>query len=181
MWTAPYYCVVDLEATCCDRGTIPRGDSETIEIGAVLVDGASLRTVAELQAFVCPGVHPLLTPFCTALTGITQDEVAIAPPFPAAAARLAAFGAGALFCSWGAYDKNQLARDAARHGIATPLGPDHGNVKEAFAAAMGTRRLGTREALERAGMTFTGTRHRGLDDARNIARLLPVVLGRRAA
>ena len=179
--TSPYYCVVDLEATCDDRGAVPRDESEIIEIGAVLVDAETLRAVAEFQTFVCPVLHPLLTPFCIALTTIEQDDVAIAPTFPAAAARLAAFGAGALFCSWGNYDRNQLAREAARNGIATPLGPDHYNVKDAFAAAMGTRKVGTRDALARAGLLPTGTPHRGLDDARNIARLLPRALGRAAA
>jgi inhibitor of KinA sporulation pathway (predicted exonuclease) len=181
MHTAPYYCVVDLEATCDDRGAVPRGETEIIEIGAVLVDGPTLRTIAEFQTFVRPVRHPLLTPFCTALTTIGQDDDVPAPEFPAAAARLAAFGAGALFCSWGDYDKNQLARDAAHHGIAPPLGPDHLNVKTAFATALGIRKLGNREALERVGIVATGTHHRGLDDARNIARLLPWALGKVAA
>ena len=30
-----HYLVIDLEATCCDRGTIEREESEIIEIGAV--------------------------------------------------------------------------------------------------------------------------------------------------
>ena len=30
-----YYLVIDLEATCCDQGTIPFGRMEIIEIGAV--------------------------------------------------------------------------------------------------------------------------------------------------
>ncbi|MDF2697512.1 MAG: Inhibitor of the KinA pathway to sporulation, putative exonuclease, partial [Labilithrix sp.] len=33
-------------------------------------------------------------------------------------------------------------------------------------------------ALEHAGLTLEGTHHRGIDDARNIARLLPWLLGR---
>jgi hypothetical protein len=106
--------------------------------------------------------HPGLTPFCTRLTN-----------------RLAAFGEGALFCSWGAYDRNQLAADARRHGIAPPLGPDHWNLKEGYALATGTRRgLGTLSALRRLGLEPEGTHHRGIDDARNIARMLPYLLGR---
>ena len=178
MREATYYLVVDLEATCCDRNTIPREESEIIEIGAVLVEGRTLRPVAEFQTFVRPVVHPTLTPFCTELTTITQADVDPAPAFPAAAARLAAFGADALFCSWGAYDRNQLAADARRHGIAPPLGPEHMNIKERFAEAEGSRKRGNRDALARVGLVATGTHHRGIDDARNIARLLPFVLGR---
>lgn len=178
MRQATYYLVVDLEATCCNRNSIPREESEIIEIGAVLVEGTSLRPVAEFQTFVRPVVHPALTPFCTELTTITQADVDPAPTFPAAAARLAAFGAGALFCSWGAYDRNQLEADARRHRIASPLGPEHLNVKERFAQAEGNRKRGNREALARCGLVATGTHHRGIDDARNIARLLPFALGR---
>jgi 3'-5' exoribonuclease 1 len=176
---ATYYLVVDLEATCDDLGTVPREESEIIEIGAVLVEGTTLRSVGELQTFVRPVVHPRLTAFCTQLTTITQADVDPAPTFPAAAARLAAFGQDALFCSWGAYDRNQLERDARRHGIAAPLGPHHMNVKEVFARAAGDRRQrGNHSVIERLGLPWIGTHHRGIDDARNIVRLLPYALGR---
>jgi 3'-5' exoribonuclease 1 len=175
---ASFYLVVDLEATCDDLGSIPRHESEIIEIGAVLVDGRSLAPIAEQMLFVRPVLHPI-TPFCTQLTTITPAMVEHALPFREAAARLAAFGAGALFCSWGNYDRNQLAADAARHGIAPPLGPDHWNIKTAFAKATGLRRgLGTYAAFDRVGLRPEGTHHRGIDDARNIARLLPWALGR---
>jgi len=177
--SAPYYLVVDLEATCDDRGAVPRAESEIIEIGAVLVEGSSLRSVAELQTFVRPRLHPRLTPFCTQLTTITQDDVDWAPDFISAADRLAAFGRGALFCSWGNYDRNQLDQDARLHGIPSPLGPEHANVKQLFARALGLRRgIGNRGAMDIVGEPATGTHHRGIDDARNIARLLPYALGR---
>ncbi|HEU0030130.1 MAG TPA: 3'-5' exonuclease [Kofleriaceae bacterium] len=177
MKQADTYVVVDLEATCDDRGTIPREETEIIEIGAVLVDGRALTTIAELMLFVRPTLHPI-TAFCTQLTTITPAMVEHAPTFPAAARRLAAFGEGALFCSWGNYDRNQLAAEAARHGIAPPLGPDHWNLKNAFAKLLGNERLGNREAFARVGLAPTGTHHRGIDDARNIARLLPYCLRR---
>lgn len=178
MRQADYYLVVDLEATCDDLGAVPRDESEIIEIGAVLVEGRALATVAELMLFVRPVLHPI-TPFCTRLTTITAEMVEHAPGFATQARRLAAFGDGALFCSWGNYDRNQLATDAARHGVAPPLGPEHWNLKQAFSDALGTRkRLGNQEALRRIGLAPRGTHHRGIDDARNIARTLPFVLGR---
>jgi 3'-5' exoribonuclease 1 len=176
---ATYYLVVDLEATCDDLGAVPRHESETIEIGAVLVDGRTLRAVGELMTFVRPVLHPDLTPFCTRLTTIEQADVDAAPGFPQAAARLAAFGHEALFCSWGNYDRNQLAADAARHAIAPPLPGPHWNLKDAFSRVRGSRRrFGTMRALETLGLEPTGTHHRGIDDARNIARTLPYLLGR---
>lgn len=172
------YLVVDLEATCDDRGAVPRHESEIIEIGAVLVDGETLRPLEEFQTFVRPVVHPKLTAFCTELTTITQADVDGAPTFPEVAPELAGFGAGAVFCSWGNYDRNQLEQDARRHGIPMPLPGSHLNIKEQFARVMGGKQQGNRGALARVGLAATGTHHRGIDDARNIARLLPFALGR---
>jgi 3'-5' exoribonuclease 1 len=176
--TATHYLVVDLEATCDDKGAVPRAESEIIEIGAVLVEADTLRAVEEFQTFVRPVVHPTLTAFCTELTTITQADVDGAPLFTEVAPELAAFGAGAIFCSWGNYDRNQLEADARRHGIAMPLPGPHMNLKDVFARAVGGRRRGNRNALARVGLAATGTHHRGIDDARNIARLLPFALGR---
>jgi len=168
------YLVVDFESTCDDAGAVPRPESEIIEIGAVRVDGRTLEPIDELATFVRPVRHPILTRFCTELTTITQAEVDAAPGFVAAAAQLAELGRGALFCSWGTYDRNKLAEDAEYHGVAMPLGPGHWNLKAAFSK----RRLGMSEALQRAGLELVGTHHRGIDDARNIARLLPHILKR---
>lgn len=171
--SANYYLVVDLEATCDDTGAIPRAASEIIEIGAVLVDGETLAPVEEFQTFVRPTVHRTLTAFCTGLTTITQADIDTAPTFPEVAPELRAFGEGALFCSWGAYDRNQLVRDAARHDVPMPLPGRHVNLKETWARTLGGKPTGTSRALARVGLQVIGTHHRGIDDARNIARLLP--------
>jgi inhibitor of KinA sporulation pathway (predicted exonuclease) len=180
-----YFLVIDLEATCDANGRIPRNETEIIEIGAVLVDGTTLSPIAELQSFVRPVRHPALTPFCTSLTSITQADVAIAPLFPAAIARVREFlrglhAGGALFCSWGDYDRAQFARDAERHRIELPFGPRHLNLKQRFSDVLGeSKRYGMAEALRRVGVPLVGTHHRGIDDARNIARLLPWIVGGR--
>ena len=41
--------VVDLEATCDDRGAVPKPEMEIIEIGAVLVHGQDYRFLADFQ------------------------------------------------------------------------------------------------------------------------------------
>ncbi|MDI1442900.1 3'-5' exonuclease [Polyangium sp. 6x1] len=181
MTSPSHYLVVDLEATCSEDGSIPREETEIIEIGAVLVEAATLKTVREMQTFVRPIRHPRLTPFCTKLTTITQADVDAAPRFPAAMGKLRDFLGrdAALFCSWGNYDRNQLERDARRHGIRLPLGKDHWNLKAAFARRHNEgREIGVGQALRRLGLSFQGTHHRGIDDARNIARILPHVLDR---
>jgi inhibitor of KinA sporulation pathway (predicted exonuclease) len=175
------FLVIDLEATCDSDGQMPREETEIIEIGAVLVDATTLAPLGEWQTFVRPLGHAVLTPFCKQLTSITQADVDAAPTFPVAMQGLARFvhGHDALFCSWGEYDRNQFRRDGARHGVRAPLGKDHLNLKERFTRVAGDgKKLGVGQALGRVGLRFEGTAHRGIDDARNIARLLPYVLGR---
>lgn len=175
------YLVIDLEATCDNGGLVPRHEMEIIEIGAVLVDGATLQPVDEFQTFIRPVRHPILTPFCLQLTSISQAQVDAAPGFVEAIAALERFmvkhmrgGPPPLFCSWGNYDKGQFGSDAQHHGVRLPFGRDHLNLKQAFSDAMGTRkRFGMARALRRVGIALEGTHHRGIDDARNIAKLLP--------
>jgi len=173
------YLVIDLEATC-DRSGFPRNKMEIIEIGAVLVDGRTLAPRREFQSFVRPVRVPMLTPFCTELTSITQEMVDGAPSFPEAIRALADFigGDDVLFCSWGAYDLGQFRQDAMHHRVSLPLGERHLNLKTAFARSMNSRSCGMKRALKRVGLPLDGTHHRGIDDARNIARLLPWCLGR---
>jgi len=147
--------------------------------------GADGSLLDLFQSFVRPIVNPQLTPFCTSLTGITQADVDTAPLFPAAADALRAFvakhqQAESVWMSWGAYDRKQFERDSARHGVAAPIALPHQNAKRLFAKAQRIgKEVGMARACALAGLTLDGTHHRALDDALNIARLLPWVLGQR--
>lgn len=176
-----HYLVVDLEATCCDERRIPAAEMETIEIGAVMIEARGLSRVDEFQTFVRPVRHPRLTAFCMALTSIRQEDVDAAPGFAEA---LEAFRGwvrrfdDALFCAWGDYDRRQLEQDCALHGVACPVDDTYVNLKRRLAERQGlARRPGLAEALGRARLPFDGRQHRGIDDARNTARLLPFVFG----
>ena len=175
-----YYLVVDLEATTSDDGSLPPEQMETIEIGAVIVSAATLEVVDEFQSFVRPVRHPQLLPFCTTLTSITQAMVDGAPLFPEAFGALQAKLAGrypVIFASWGRYDRLQLQRDCIQHRVPFHLAP-HWNVKVAFSEAQQLKKkLGLSQAVKHCGLSFEGTAHRGIDDARNIARLLPWIVG----
>lgn len=157
---------------------------ETIEIGAcwIAADGSVLDCS---QSFVRPTVNPQLTPFCTQLTGITQADVDAASLFPAAANALRAFvakhqQAGSVWMSWGAFDRKQLERDSTRHGVSMPIALPHENAKRMFAKAQRIgKEVGMARACMMAGLQLAGTHHRALDDALNVARLLPWVWGNR--
>jgi len=173
--------VLDLEASCDEGDKLPAEEMEMIEVGAVWAtpDG---RILAEFQALVRPMLHPRLTPFCSQLTGITQADVDSAPLFPEVAARLASFAElhgheVATWGSWGKYDAKQLERDCARHGVENPLARlEHINLKRTFAKSRRIKEVGMARALQMVGLPLDGSHHRGLDDARNIAKLLPFAL-----
>jgi 3'-5' exoribonuclease 1 len=174
------YLVIDLEATCDNGGLVPKREMEIIEIGAVLVDAINFEPIAEFQSFVRPVRHPTLTPFCRQLTSITQADVDAAPGFPEVIRALQDFmnNQRPLFCSWGKYDRGQFGLDAGYHRVELPFGSDHLNLKQAFSDALGTRkRFGMAAALRELGIPLTGTHHRGIDDARNIAQILPYAIG----
>ena len=176
-----HYLVMDLEATCCDRGTIEREESEIIEIGAVMVDADTLVAVDEFSTFVRPVHHPVLTEFCTNLTSIRQEDVDTAPELREAIRKLVAWAepfSDHLFCSWGDYDRNQIGRECRNKRIDRPFAAGHRNLKHKFSERLGTgRRFGMAAALQEVDLELKGTHHRGIDDARNIARLLPFIVG----
>ncbi|MBI4584678.1 MAG: exonuclease domain-containing protein [Planctomycetes bacterium] len=170
------FLVVDLEATCWERE--PPAPNEIIEIGAVLYEAAPAAEAsgvkAEFQTFVKPVLAPVLSGFCRQLTQISQEELEGAPPFPAALERFAAWAQGQapyLLSSWGNYDRKQLEQDCRLHRIPYPF-TSHLNLKREFALRRHDKPCGMAQALRKIGIALEGTHHRGLDDARNIARIL---------
>ncbi|MCE0760081.1 exonuclease domain-containing protein [Marinobacter sp. G11] len=76
--------VVDLEATCWENQTTPAGDAQSVHIMEIIEIGCALATrqgeLLDARSFlVRPTRHPILSDFCTELTGITQSMVEGAP------------------------------------------------------------------------------------------------------
>lgn len=172
------YVVVDLEATCWEQGN-NRDRMEIIEIGAVLLQTSGGPASGEFDSFVRPVESPELSAFCTQLTSIRQEDVDGADLFPEVFRRFLAWIGPEPFtlCSWGAYDLNQLRLDCRRHGIEMPASFErHVNLKERHARLRRIKAMGMKGALAKEGIPLEGTHHRGLDDARNIAKLARIIL-----
>lgn len=182
-----HYLIVDLEATCCDRNgknpnLIPRSEMEIIEIGAVILEAKNLTTIIEFDTFVRPVQHPTLTSFCTQLTTIRQKDVDAAPTFPQALEQFKQWLApypNLLFCSWGDYDRKQFIQDSNYHQLDCSFLKPHLNIKQQFSKTQNlTKPYGMDAVLRLMGLELIGTHHRGIDDVRNMARLMPYILGR---
>ncbi len=176
-----HYLVIDFEATCCDKGTFSRTEMEIIEIGAVMVNAVNLEVFSEYQSFIRPTRNSKLTAFCTDLTSIRQQDVDSASVFVDVISHFKSWldqYEGYIFCSWGDYDLNQLKQDCEFHNVPCPINAPHLNVKRRFADRQQLlKKPGLGQAIRMANLEFTGTHHRGIDDARNIARLLPFIFG----
>lgn len=176
------YLIIDFEATCWTKDTdegrrrTNRNENEIIEIGAVIVDD-DFQVVSSIGIFVKPVFNPELSDFCKELTTITQNDVDNAEKLPFAWSKLVDFVketadkemSDLVFCSWGHYDRHQLKRDFKRHNMLFPF-KYHVSLKHDFADRR-HKRLGVSGALKLLGLNFDGTQHRGIDDARNIAKI----------
>src|SRR3546814_9813079 len=79
--------------------------------------------------------------------------------------------------SWGRYDLHQFKYDCGFQQVPWPFACEHTNFKKVFTNRHPIKkRVGLGTALTMAGLGFDGTPHRGIDDARDIVRLLPFLL-----
>lgn len=172
------YVIVDLEATCWETNQT-RERMEIIEIGAVFLESSSSEPVREFAKFVKPIAEPTLSDFCKNLTSIRQEQVDEADYFYQVFPEFVEWIDGEPFklCSWGAYDLNQFRIDCARHKLEFPATFNaHINLKAEFARVTKQKRCGMTAALKILGFELEGTHHRGIDDARNIAKIARVIL-----
>lgn len=163
------YIIFDLEATCWeDRSKTP---NEIIEIGAVKINSGKI--VSEFSIFIKPIIHKELSKFCTELTTITQEDVDNAVNFPEALKEFTEWIGEEDFylCSWGFYDKTQLNKDCELHKL-DKITKNHISLKHQYNKIKNIKkRVGVKRALSIENLKFEGTHHRGIDDARNIAKI----------
>lgn len=67
-----FYCVIDFECTCDENRTWTH---EIIEFPCILVSRDTKEVINQFHQYVQPTECPMLTNFCTKLTGITQNRV----------------------------------------------------------------------------------------------------------
>ena len=169
--------LIDLECTCNDDPPLPKGEAEIIEIGMVLgqLGSKGFTVIDELQLYIQPTARPILTRFCTELTGIEQKTVNDAPLLKAALKQLADFlekHSPSAWGSWGKFDARQIEMETANKSLPNPLASmPHHNIKQLFARMRG-HRVGLARAVQLSGLSFQGRHHSGLDDTRNIGRLI---------
>ncbi|XP_062866533.1 ERI1 exoribonuclease 2 [Trichomycterus rosablanca] len=198
-----YLIVIDFESTCWRE----KNDfgQEIIEFPAVLLNAASGETESEFHSYVQPQERPVLSSFCTELTGITQERVEAGLPLPVCLSRFARWiqglqrekgvafltqtppptaddGAPVKHCSfvtWSDWDLGVcLLYECKRKQITKPEVLNSWiDLRAAYRIFYNRKPKGLNGALQDLGITFSGREHSGLDDARNTARLAWRMIG----
>jgi len=170
--------VVDIEATCWE-GATPGGQSnDIIEIGICPLEVATRERLERRSILVRPE-RSTISPFCTQLTTLTQEQVDAGISLKQACTILEKEYAATqrIWASYGDYDRKQFERQCREQNVHYPFGTTHLNVKTLFALMRGLpHEIGMASALEMMERKLEGTHHRGHDDAWNIAGILADVL-----
>lgn len=175
MKTTDKIIIIDLEATCW-QGSVPAGqENEIIEIGLAVLDAES-GEISKNKGLLIKPQRSSVSPFCTELTTITQellDKDGVS--FEEAIEQLVDEYHPDLYtwASYGQYDLNMLRKQCKSFGVAYPMGEEHINVKVWFGELFGLKKpTGMNGALAMLNIPLEGTHHRGIDDAKNIAKIL---------
>ncbi|MEO3403260.1 3'-5' exonuclease [Mucilaginibacter sp. CAU 1740] len=175
METTDEIIIVDLEATCWEGdGEYQKQRSEIIEIGVCKLDVDTGRIIASEGILVKP-VYSEISAFCTKLTTITPkmvEEQGVSLKEACSILEERYNAKKLTWVSYGAYDRSMLKEQCAKFGVRYPMSAHHINVKVLFAEVYQlSKGIGMERALRMLNLPLQGTHHRGVDDARNIAKI----------
>ena len=178
--------VMDFEATCARNVRVRC--PEIIEFPSVLLDARSLQKLDDFWEFVKPveQLFPTLSPgrltkFCTQLTHIRQDQVDDADVLPVVLQKFQTWidqcgfsNNEVLPITCGDWDlKTMLPKECARKKLHVPeVLRKWCNIKELFEETIGIKAVDITTMLGALGLSFSGHLHSGMDDSRNIVRVV---------
>eukprot|EP00299_Pterocystis_sp_00344_P010823 c4940_g1_i1.p1 GENE.c4940_g1_i1~~c4940_g1_i1.p1 ORF type:complete len:241 (+),score=38.25 c4940_g1_i1:109-723(+) len=190
MSTFPALCVLDFEANCEENKTI--SPQEIIEFPTLLLDRSG-TVVSEFHEYIRPVAHPKLTPFCTQLTGIEQHTVDQGILLQEALHRhhnwllqhnlITEVGTKRIpfiYVTCGDWDLNRCLPSQLRYEklpVPSYL-TEWINIKKEYSRYFGVKCHGMTDLLEKCGLPLEGRHHSGIDDCRNIARIVSFMISK---
>ncbi|KAL5062204.1 hypothetical protein RYX36_023941 [Vicia faba] len=180
-----YFVVIDFEATC-DKDKNPH-PQEIIEFPSVIVSSVTGQLEACFQTYVKPTCNQLLTDFCKDLTGIQQIQVDRGVTLSEALLRHDKWlekkgikNANFAVVTWSSWDCRVMLESECRFKKIRkpPYFNRWINLRIPFSEVFGDVKCNLKEAVEIAGLAWQGRPHCGLDDAKNTARLLALLMHR---
>uniref|UniRef100_A0A8D2J7L1 ERI1 exoribonuclease 2 n=1 Tax=Varanus komodoensis TaxID=61221 RepID=A0A8D2J7L1_VARKO len=177
----------------------PRPSSLTpgsIEFPAVLLNTSNGEIESEFHMYIQPQEHPVLSEFCTELTGITQSQVDEGVPLHICLSQFSkwiqklqkekniTFSSGhsssaapdgqlCAFVTWSDWDLGVcLHYECKRKQLRKPdILNSWIDLRATYKLFYSRKPQGLNGALQDVGIIFAGREHSGLDDSRNTARL----------
>ncbi|XP_050232831.1 uncharacterized protein LOC126681332 [Mercurialis annua] len=180
-----YFVVIDFEATC-DKEKNPH-PQEIIEFPSVIVSSATGQLEACFQTYVRPTCNQHLSDFCKDLTGIQQIQVDRGVTLSEALLRHDKWlekkgikNTNFAVVTWSNWDCRVMLESECRFKKIRkpPYFNRWINLKVPFRDVFGGVWCNLKEAVEMAGLAWQGRAHCGLDDAKNTARLLALLMHR---
>ena len=179
-----YFLVLDFEADKHDeKGSRAPEVMEIIEFPVLKVNARTLQIESTFHTYVQPVIHKELNPFITQLTGITQEMVDGQPTLNEALAmldewmrkeRLLEKDVNSCFVTCGDWDLKKCLPVNCDF-LAIPY-PDYLkkwiNIKTYFQAIVGQKGHGMKTMLRDLKLPLDGRHHSGIDDSKNIAKIL---------
>ncbi|XP_062915367.1 ERI1 exoribonuclease 2 [Mobula hypostoma] len=190
-----YLIIIDFESTCWKNGK-SHYRPEIIEFPAVLLNTSSGEIEVEFHTYVQPQEHPILSEFCTELTGIKQCRVEAGVPLPICLSQFSRWiqklqqeknidfvkggsqqctpdSKPCTFVTWSDWDLGVcLHYECKRKQLRKPSVLNSWiDLRAAYKLFYNRKPKGLNGALQDLGIVFSGREHSGLDDARNTARL----------
>jgi len=179
-----HYLVLDFESTCQEGARID--PQEIIEFPCLLVRAEDLSLVDQFHEYVKPVGKPLLTKFCTDLTGITQGMIQDKDTFPDVLSRFVSWykshgldPSNATFVTCGQWDLvSMLLQQCIYSDVALPpmldvsTSGEFVNIKLTYQNTTGKYGKGLKDMQKHLGLQFEGRLHSGIDDCRNILSVM---------
>ena len=174
-----YFLVLDFEANGDHKIIKPM---EIIEFPVLKVSAKTFEVESKFHHYVEPAVNKLCD-YCTQVTGITQEMVDGKPRLDEILKRLDEWmekegllqeHVKSIFITCGDWDlKTQLPRETAWHGYTLPrYCRSWINIKRPFVRVTGLRASGMMGMLRDLRIPHTGRHHSGIDDCKNIAKIV---------
>ena len=171
-----YFVVLDFESTCDrDKKVQPQ---EIIEFSAVLLNARTMDVEFYFQQYVQPTVHPILTAFCTELTGIQQASVNAGKSLQETLLQhdmwLRQCGVHEkqfIYVTWTPWDLMVMLEQERRWRKldVAPYLRKWIDLKSVYTKLYGKNNL--KAAVRKLGLDWYGRAHSGLDDAINTAHV----------
>ncbi|KAM4697751.1 ERI1 exoribonuclease 2 [Rhinophrynus dorsalis] len=189
-----YLIIIDFESTCWKDAK--HYGQEIIEFPAVLLNTSNGEIESEFHTYVQPQEHPILSDFCTELTGIKQQQVdegvplkiclyqftswiqkiqkeksivflSTMPTPPTSTHKMCGF------VTWSDWDLGVcLLYECKRKQLKKPdILNSWIDLRVTYKLFYSRKPKGLNGALQDLGIEFSGREHSGLDDSRNTARL----------